>query len=99
MIVVSDTSPILNLHAVDKLHLLRDLYGEIVIPPAVDRELIRNGVQLEPSWTRVFAADNQNQVAALREQLDQAKPKPLSSPVSCMPICCWWMRSAAAASQ
>ena len=42
-IVVSDTSPILNLAAVDKLRLLRDLYTEIVVPPAVQRELVRNG--------------------------------------------------------
>jgi len=73
LIVVSDTSPILNLHAVDKLHLLRDLYGEIVIPPAVDRELDRNGVHLESPWASVVSAVNQNQVAALREQLDSGE--------------------------
>ena len=70
MIVVSGTSPILNLAAVGKLHLLRDLYVEIVVPPAVQNELSRNAIQLEPSWTRVLAAQNQNDVAALREQLD-----------------------------
>ena len=70
MIVVSDTSPILNLAAVDKLHLLLDLYAEIVVPPAVQGELARNGIQLDPSWTRVVAAQDQNDVAALREQLD-----------------------------
>jgi predicted nucleic acid-binding protein len=35
LIVVSETSPILNLAAVDKLRLLHDLYTEIVVPPAV----------------------------------------------------------------
>ncbi len=70
MIVVSDTSPILNLAATNKLYLLRDLYGDIVIPPAVGQELVRNRIQLEPSWTRVVAAEDQNKVAALREQLD-----------------------------
>jgi len=70
LIVVSDTSPILNLAAVGKLHLLRDLYAEIVVPPAVQGELARNAIQLDPSWTRVVAARNQNDVAVLREQLD-----------------------------
>ncbi len=70
MIVVSDTSPILNLAATNKLYLLRDLYGDIVIPTAVEQELVRNGIQLEPSWTRVVAAEGQNEVAALRDQLD-----------------------------
>ena len=53
-----------------KLHLLRDLYAEIVVPPRVQRELFRNAIQLDPSWTRVVAARNQNDVAVLREQLD-----------------------------
>jgi predicted nucleic acid-binding protein len=70
LIVVSDTSPILNLAAVGKLHLLRDLYAEIVVPPSVQNELSRNAIQLDPSWTRVVAALNQGDVAALREQLD-----------------------------
>ena len=70
MIVVSDTSPILNLVAVGKLHLLCDLYAEIVVPPAVQGELSRNAIQLDRSWIRVVAAQNQNEVAALREQLD-----------------------------
>ena len=70
MIVISDTSPILNLSAIGKLGLLRDLYAEIVVPPAVQAELSRNGTDLDPLWMRVVAAQNQNDVAALREQLD-----------------------------
>lgn len=70
MIVVSDTSPILNLAAADKVHLLQDLYGEIVIPPAVARELERNGFPATPLRTRVVAARDKDQVEALREQLD-----------------------------
>ena len=70
MIVVSDSSPILNLAVVKKLDLLRDLYREIVVPPSVEQELLRNGVQLDPSWTRTIAPQNRNDVAALCEQLD-----------------------------
>jgi predicted nucleic acid-binding protein len=55
---------------VNKLHLLPDLYAEIVVPPAVERELLRNGIRLEFSWTRVVAPRNQSEVTVLREQLD-----------------------------
>lgn len=51
MIVVSDTSPITNLHAIGELQLLRTLYGVLHIPSAVDREL-RVGVErgVHPRW-------------------------------------------------
>ena len=44
--------------------------AEIVVPPAVQGELSRNAIQLDRSWIRVVAAQNQNEVAVLREQLD-----------------------------
>jgi hypothetical protein len=70
LIVVSDTSPILNLAAVDKLHLLRELYSEIVIPPAVQAELSNNGVALDLPWARVVGPNGRDDVLALREELD-----------------------------
>lgn len=39
MIIVSDTSPINNRAAINQLDLLRQLYGTVVIPEAVYREL------------------------------------------------------------
>ncbi|MDQ2949927.1 MAG: DUF3368 domain-containing protein [Acidobacteriota bacterium] len=54
----------------NKLHLLRDLYAKIVVPPAVECEVSRNGMQLDPSWARVVAAQDQDDVLALRNQLD-----------------------------
>ena len=43
MIVVSNTSPISNLAAIGQLDLLQQLYGTIIIPPAVYQELINSG--------------------------------------------------------
>ena len=40
LIVVSDTSPILNLRRIGQLELLILLYGEVLVPPAVFAELI-----------------------------------------------------------
>ena len=53
MLVVSDTSPILNLVAIERLELLRDLYGIVVIPPAVSTELRNNGVFAAAAWIHV----------------------------------------------
>lgn len=39
MTIVSDTSPVLNLAAIDSLHLLGSLYPSVIIPPAVQGEL------------------------------------------------------------
>jgi predicted nucleic acid-binding protein len=43
VIVVSDTSPLTYLHQIERLSILADRYGPIVIPPAVKRELEEAG--------------------------------------------------------
>jgi hypothetical protein len=43
--VVSNTSPLLYLHQIGQLDLLRQLYGRVVVPEAVAKELAR-GAQL-----------------------------------------------------
>ena len=40
MIVVSNTSPIVNLAAIGRLDLLEQLYGTVIIPQAVYREIV-----------------------------------------------------------
>ena len=70
MLVVSDTSPILNLVAVERLELLKDLYGSIVIPPAVSAELHDNGTFLAMDWIQVVEPANRAAVEALRAELD-----------------------------
>ena len=37
--VISNTTPIISLLKIEKLHLLNDLYGKIIIPLAVYNEL------------------------------------------------------------
>jgi predicted nucleic acid-binding protein len=44
MLVVSNTSPILNLAIVDQLELLRQQFGEILIPHALLDELKVTGI-------------------------------------------------------
>jgi uncharacterized protein len=42
-LVVSNTTPLIALDACNQLDLLRSLYGRIIIPEEVDRELSRGG--------------------------------------------------------
>lgn len=65
MLVVSDTSPVLNLAAVGRADLLASLYGEIVVPPAVQGELA-----LLPQRYPRFAA------ATLRPSFLRVEPLP-----------------------
>ena len=41
MIFVSDTSPLANLILIGKLELFEQLFGEILVPTAVDKEVIK----------------------------------------------------------
>ena len=74
MIVVSDTSTITNLHQVDRLDLLRSLYGTIIIPPGVRRELYRiegQHAELEKlDWIRTEYPKNHSLITELLEELD-----------------------------
>jgi predicted nucleic acid-binding protein len=70
LLIVSDTSPLLNLLAIEQLELLRDLYGSIVIPPAVFAELRANGMRLAADWIDVIEPANRSAVDSLRTELD-----------------------------
>ena len=67
MIVISDTSPITNLSAIGQLDLLRQLFGKVVVGPAVLHELKRDGGHPgseieELEWVEVHSASNQELV-------------------------------------
>jgi uncharacterized protein len=64
VIVVADTSVILNLSLVGRGNMLRDIFHEIVVPPAVQAEYVRlagssgrfAGLAL-PDWIRIQAPE------------------------------------------
>lgn len=72
MLVVSDTSPITSLLVIGKVDILRDIYQEIIIPPAVADELNAYHKQL-PSFVSIARAKNVEKVEALTAQLDQGE--------------------------
>ncbi len=78
MIVVSDTSPILNLERIGRLELLSCLYKQVLIPPAVSAELTASQGNVFPpmtdvgpiSWLTVAAPKDQSRVHELCHRLD-----------------------------
>ncbi len=77
MIVVSDTSPINNLAAIRQLHLLHQLYGIVIIPEAVYRELTDNSFPVAGStevqtldWIQTRTIRDHTLAEALSNELD-----------------------------
>ena len=76
MTVVSNTSPITNLAAVNQLNLLQQLYGTIVIPEAVYSELtgkdtVPGTIEVQTlNWIVTRTVTNRNQVTELQQELD-----------------------------
>ena len=85
MIVVSDTSPIINLATVGQLNLLHQLYGVITIPESVYQEITVTGsgeagakeVQTL-DWIQTKKVTNQLQVATLQIELDKGEAEAIS---------------------
>ena len=77
MSIVSNASPLINLARIGKLDLLRHLYGELVIPEAVWREVVIEG-EGQPgadeikaaTWIKRQLVTNRQLVQALRQELD-----------------------------
>ncbi len=77
MIVVSDTSPVLNLARIGRLQLLPMLYGQVLLPSAVFEELVASRQDLPPAidlaaepWLIVASANARARVQELLEYLD-----------------------------
>ena len=85
MIVVSNSSPIMNLAAVGQLDLLRTLYGRLIIPQAVYEEIAiagkgrpgANDVEVA-DWIEARAPANRSVVTALLSELDRGEAEVLA---------------------
>jgi predicted nucleic acid-binding protein len=85
VIVVSNTSPIINLAAVGQLQLLWQLYGRIIIPQAVYREIVIVGagqpgaVQVKSSdWIEMRPVSDQALVASLQLKVDEGEAEAIA---------------------
>jgi len=72
MIVVSDTSCVSNLLTIGKADLLEKLFGEVIIPPAVERELRRFHSAI-PAFLRTVVPTRNDLLARLSRELDSGE--------------------------
>lgn len=79
MIIVSDTSPIIALVRINKLNLLRRLFGEIIVSKQVYSELVKFKNKIGVSkikktrWIKIVQAQNEKQIIKLqKENVSQA---------------------------
>lgn len=85
MSVVSDASPLINLARIGKLDLLRELYGEVIIPEAVWQEIVVTGAG-QPgadeikaaAWIKRQSATNGQLVRALQQELDAGEAEAIA---------------------
>lgn len=77
MIVVSDASPLISLATISQLEILRRLFGNVVLPAEVFREITGFGSEMpgadevrEASWIQVLECEDIRLVKALSLQLD-----------------------------
>ncbi len=85
MTVVSNTSPIINLAAIDQLTFLQQLYGHITIPDAVYREIAVNSVG-EPGaqevkhldWITSYTVTDHALVDSLSIELDPGEAEAIA---------------------
>ena len=89
MIVVSDTSPILNLRRIGRPELLVLLYGEVLVPPAVFAELTikTDGASVMEgrpiSSLIVVTPRDQKRVQQLRHSLDTGEAEAIVLAIEC----------------
>lgn len=80
MIIVSDTSPLSYLSHLGELRLLRELFGEVIIPPAVLSEWERDSISTndrvqsqQAGWFKVETPRNGSAVSDLRKSVDEGE--------------------------
>jgi uncharacterized protein len=85
VIVVSDASPLIGLAVVQQIDLLRHLYGEVLIPDAVHREVVILAADAPgasevsaSSWIRVRRVEDRALVEALAAQLGSGEAEAIA---------------------
>jgi predicted nucleic acid-binding protein len=82
MKVVSNASPLIGLSRIGRLQVLKELWQEILIPDAVYKETVTDGVDKAGgkdiadacgSWIKVVSVNNRHEIDALRAVLDDGE--------------------------
>lgn len=85
MIIVSNTSPVVNLYVIGQLEILKILFKEIIIPEAVYNEIVIYGYGKPGSkelgnieWIKTRKVKDRNLVKALSNELDKGEAESIA---------------------
>ena len=82
MVVISDTTAITNLYQIKLLLIVKELYGEIIIPEGVYEELSKFSNQKsaidKSDWIKVKKIEDESLVKELLEELDQGEAEAIT---------------------
>ena len=71
-IVISNSTPLINFAAIRRLDILEDLFEKIIVPTAVERELLRKGkhypsaTELKTRWSTLIEVMNVSNITLCR---------------------------------
>lgn len=81
--IVCDSSTLIHLSAIGRLHLLKDLYGTLTVPDAVWHEVVEQGFDRpgvsevtearRAGWIEVHSASNEPLLRSLKHELDKGE--------------------------
>ena len=77
MIVIADTSAISNLLSIGHERILYELFGEVLVPPAVERELLEWHQEL-PAFVSVLSPGNSVVIVSLSSALDPGETEAIA---------------------
>lgn len=85
MVVISNSSPLINLSIIGRLNLLERKFSEIIIPEAVWREVVVDGVgkpgtkEVEQAgWIKVHDVKDRKLVISLKQYLDDGESEAIA---------------------
>lgn len=74
MSVISNSSPIIALTAIERINLLQQHFGHILIPPAVEQETLAGELKsdfiISRTWIDVIEVQSREKVNSLRTHID-----------------------------
>ena len=87
-VIISNSSTLLHLTIIGRLSLLKEFYGKIVIPPAVWKEVVEEGMgrvgvvevkqAREDGWVEVVSPKDEPLVRLLKRDLDEGEAEVIS---------------------
>ena len=91
--VVSNSSTLIHLAALERLSLLRAFYGQVFIPPAVWKEVVEEGrgrvgareveEAAQAGWLKIIPPGNEGLLRLLKRDLDDGEAEAIALAVEC----------------